>query len=210
VRNPNAIMQTPLSLDDYLSARYIVRPLRLFDMCLVNDGGVCVILQRTDMAGDRPHDPVEVAGWAHAKAAHPSDKFRSLVQEGMQAQCKAAGDLAFAMADLHRSDVGHFQGYDAASIHLINQLEGYGLVARGQGLEFAKAGGMDLGGSMPVNTSGGMMSEAYMHGWNHLAEAVRQLRHEAGERQVADVHVSLFSSADTDSTHPLLLVRGAR
>jgi acetyl-CoA acetyltransferase len=209
IRNSNAIMRTPLTVDDYLDARYIVRPLRLFDLCLVNDGGVCIILQRTDMAKDRAHDPVEIAGWAHAKSAHPSEKFRHLVQEHMRPQFEAAGDLAFAMANLERSDVGHFQGYDASSIHLISQLEGYGLVPAGGGLEFAKRGGMDLDGRVPVNTSGGMLSEAYMHGWNHIAEAVRQLRHEAGDRQVPDLQVSLFSMADTDSTHPLLLVRGA-
>jgi acetyl-CoA acetyltransferase len=180
--------------------------LHLFDICLVNDGGVCLILRRADMATDLGHTPVEVAGWAHAKVA--SNKMQYLVRDRLRPQFQEAGHRAFAMADLSLSDVDHFQGYDASSIHLINQTEGYGFTEPGTGLEFCKSGGMDLDGALPVNTSGGMLSESYMHGWNHVVEAVRQLRHEAGSRQVADVRTSMFSLATTESAHPLLLTRG--
>lgn len=206
MRNPNAIMREPLTLEDYLGSRYIVRPLHLLDMCLVNDGGVCLILRRSNQSRDLAHVPVDIAGWAHAKVANR--KLHYMVRERLQPQLRAAGTQALQMAGLALSDVQHFQAYDAASIHLINQMEGYGFVGAGEGLEFCKAGEMDLGGRLPVNTSGGMLSEAYMHGWNHVVEAVRQLRHEAGERQVQDISVSMFSLATTESAHPLILTRG--
>ena len=205
-RNENAIMREPLTIEDYLNSRYIVRPLHLFDLCLVNDGGVCLILRRTDMAGGLEHVPVEVAGWGHAKIS--SNKMHYMVRERLRPLFQEAGKQAFEMAALALSEVNHFQGYDASSIHLINQIEGYGFVEPGGGLEFCNKGHMDLDGTLPVNTSGGMLSEAYMHGWNHMVEAVRQLRHEAGARQVADIQTSMFSLATTEAAFPLLLTRG--
>jgi acetyl-CoA acetyltransferase len=205
-RNDNAIMWGDLSMDDYLGSRYIVRPLHLFDMCLVNNGGVCLILRRTDLAGDLPHVPVEIAGWGRAKVGQR--KMHHLVRERLRPQFEAAAGQAYEMAGMARSDVGHFQGYDASTMHLVQQLEGYGFAEPGGGLRFFADGQADLDGSLPVNTSGGLLSEAYMHGWNHVVEAVRQLRHEAGDRQVGGVTTSLFSMATTDTAHPLLFTRG--
>ena len=102
----------------------------------------------------------------------------------------------------------HFEGYDASTIHLINHVEGHGFVEPGGGLEFCKSGEMDVGGSLPVNMAGGILSGSYMHGWNHVAEIVRQLRHEAGPRQVKDVQTSMFSLAQTDQVHPVIIHAG--
>jgi acetyl-CoA acetyltransferase len=205
--NPKAVMQTPLTIEDYMASRYIVRPLHLLDMCLVNDGGVCLIVRRADRTRDLPHAPVLVAGWGEAEAK--ADKLHALVRQRLRPQLQAAGGQALAMAGLGVGDVQHFEGYDAASIHLISQLEGYGLVDEGTGLEVCKDGGLAVDGALPVNTSGGMLSEAYMHGWNHVAEITRQLRHEAGPRQIPGVEVSMFSLAQTDQAHPILFQRGA-
>jgi len=204
--NDSAIMRQPMTIENYLASRYIVRPLHLFDICLVNDGGVCIILRRADMAGDLPHVPVHVAGWGDAFVT--SQKMHYMVRERLRPQLLDAGRQALDMASLDLSEIDHFQGYDASSIHLINQLEGYGFVEPGEGLDFCKEGRMSLGSELPVNTSGGLLSEAYMHGWNHVVEAVRQLRHEAGERQVDGIATSMFSLATTDSAHPLILTRG--
>jgi acetyl-CoA acetyltransferase len=205
--NPNAVMQTPLTIADYLNSRYIVRPLHLFDMCLVNDGGVCLIVRRADKARGLPHTPVLVAGWGEAKVKN--NKLHNLVRLGLRPQLQEAGAQALDMAGVKISDVQHFECYDAATIHLITQLEGYGLVEPGQGLEFFKQGHAAVGGKLPVNTNGGMVSGAYMHGWNHVAEVTRQLRHEAGARQVKGVQVSMSSLAQTDQAHPIVYVRGA-
>ena len=109
---------------------------------------------------------------------------------------------------MSHADVDHFEGYDASTIHLVNQLEGYGFVEAGQGLHFWKEGHTAIGGTVPTNTGGGMLSEAYLQGWNLVAEVVRQLRHQAGPRQVDGAEVSLFSFATTDSAHPIVFTRG--
>ncbi|MET0238754.1 MAG: thiolase family protein, partial [Sphingobium sp.] len=205
--NPNAAMRAPMSLEDYKASRYIVRPLHLYDMCLVNDGAVCLIVRRADMARDLAHDPVHVAGWGDAKVK--KQKLHYLVRERLKPQIEESGRQAFAMAGLALSDVQHFEGYDPASIHLVDQLEGFGLVGVGEGLAAFRAGEMAVGGRMPTNVAGGMMSEAYMHGWNHVAEVVRQLRHEAGDRQIEGIEVSMSSLAQTDQCHPIIYTRGA-
>jgi acetyl-CoA acetyltransferase len=207
MRNPNAIMRSPLTVEKYLDSRYVVRPLHLFDLCLVNDGAVCLIIRKADMAKGLPHVPVDVCGWGHA--AVKSDKLHTLVRERLRPQFQEAGRQALVMAGLALVDVQHFEGYDASTVHLINHIEGHGFVAPGEGLDFCKSGEMDVNGSLPVNMAGGILSGSYMHGWNHVAEIVRQLRHEAGPRQVKDVEVSMFSLAQTDQVHPLILTRGA-
>jgi acetyl-CoA acetyltransferase len=203
--NPNAVMQTPLTIEDYLASRYIVRPLHLFDMCLVNDGGVCLIVRRADMARDMAHDPVLVAGWGEAKVK--GNKMHQLVREGLRLQHQQARDQALAMAGLPLSDIDHFEGYDASTIHLIRQMESFGFVPEGQGLAFCKEGHMAIGGRLPVNTSGGQLSETYMHGWNQVVEVARQLRHEAGPRQIPGARVAMSSLAQTDQVHPIIYAR---
>jgi acetyl-CoA acetyltransferase len=205
--NPNAVMQTPITVDDYMASRYIVRPMHLLDLCLVNDGAVCLIVRRSDKSRDLAHKPVLVAGWSEAKVKN--NKMHYMVRERLRPQLQEAGAAALGMAGVSLSDIQHFEGYDASSIHLVNQIEGYGFVEPGQGLEFFKAGQADVGGRLPVNRAGGMLSEAYMHGWNHVAEITRQLRHEAGPRQVPGVEISMFSLAQTDEAHPLIFARGA-
>jgi acetyl-CoA acetyltransferase len=205
--NPNAIMRNPMSLEDYVASRYIVRPIRLFDLCLVNDGAVCLIVRRADKARDLPHAPVLVAGWGEAKVAH--SKMHFMVRERLSAQMQEAGAQALAMAGIGLGEVKHFEAYDPSTIHLINQVEGYGFVEPGTGLAFCKDGQMAVGGKLPVNTGGGNLSGAYMHGWSQVAEIARQLRHEAGARQIKGVEISMFSLATSDEAHPLLFVREA-
>jgi acetyl-CoA acetyltransferase len=203
--NPNAVMRTPVSIDDYMNSRYIVRPLHLFDLCLVNDGAVCLIVSETSRARDLPHKPVLVAGWGHARVT--SNKLHCMIRERSQHQMSHAGAEALRMANLTLSDIQHFEGYDASSIHLINQLEGYGFAEQGTGLHFCKEGNMAHSGKLPCNTGGGNLSGSYMHGWSQIAEIARQLRHEAGERQVKGVAASMFSLSQTDQSHPMVFVR---
>jgi acetyl-CoA acetyltransferase len=206
--NPNAVMQTPITIEQYLASRYIVRPLHLFDLCLVNDGAVCLIVRRADRSRDLPHAPVGVAGWAEVKAR--GSKLHNLVRERLRPVMQEAGALAAAMAGKALADIQHFEGYDASSFHLISQLEGFGFAEPGTGLAFCKAGHMGLRGSLPVNTSGGNLSGSYMHGWSQVAEVVRQLRHEAGPRQIENIQTSMMALVQTDQAHPLIFTRGVQ
>ncbi|MBX6389936.1 MAG: thiolase family protein [Frankia sp.] len=204
-RNPRAIMRQPLTIEEYLDSPYVVRPLRRLDLCLPNDGAVCLILRRTQDARTGPRPPVLLAGWGDAEVSER--KLHHLVKDQLATVMRAAGDAALAMAGLGLGDIGHFQGYDAATCHLVGQLEGYGFAKPGTGLREWAAGRFDLGGELPVNTSGGMLSEAYMHGWNFIVEAVRQLRGEAGARQVGGLAAAMMAITTTESAHPLILTR---
>ncbi len=205
-RNPNAVMQKPFTIEEYMASRYIVRPLHLLDICLVNDGAVCLIVRRADMARDMAHMPVDVAGWGEGIVTH--NKFDFMVRQQLRPQIAQAGRQAFAMAGLSQAEIGHFEGYDASSFHLINQIEGLGFVPQGEGVAFCQAGGMELDGRLPTNTEGGNLSASYMHGWSQVAETVRQLRGEAGERQVAGLSYAMTCLAQTDQAHPLIFARG--
>ena len=204
--DPNSVMQKPMTIEDYMASRYIVRPLHLFDICLVNDGAVCLIVSRADKAKDRPHKPVLVAGWGESRIKNR--KLHSFVRERLRPQFQEAGRQALEMADVSLSDIQHFEGYDASTFHLITHLEGHGFVEPGAGLDFCKEGNLAVGGKLPTNTWGGNVSGSYMQGWAHIAEIVRQLRHEAGVRQIDGVEVSMSSLAQTDQVHPLVFVRG--
>jgi acetyl-CoA acetyltransferase len=203
-----AVMKSELTLEGYTSSRYIVRPLRIFDICIVNDGAVCLIVRRADMARDLPQVPADVAGWGHSKVK--KDKLHTLFRERLRLQIREASDEALAMAGLSLDDVGHFEGYDASSFHLVNQIEGVGFTEPGTGLAFCKGGQMTVGGRIPTNTAGGNLSGSYMQGWSQVAEAVRQLRHQAGRFQVPGLQVSMTNLAQTDQSHPLVFTRGER
>ena len=188
--NENAVMRSPMTIDDYLNARYIVRPIRLFDLCLVNDGGVCLILRKTEEAKDLPHTPVKIAGWGQYEGH--KDRWQNMVERSLQPYIAVAGGQAYSMAAMTPHDIQHLQPYDHGSFIVPLQIEGLGFAKWGEGLAFCQDGRTGLSGELPVNTSGGMMSEAYMQGWNQMTEATRQLRHEAGARQVKDIETSMF------------------
>jgi acetyl-CoA acetyltransferase len=202
--NPNAVMQQPITVESYMASRYIVRPLHLFDLCLVNDGAVCLIVSRAELA--KGMNPALLAGWGEAKIK--SRKLHTMVRQRLRPQISKAGRQTLEMAGLSLTDVGHFAGYDASTIHLVNQLEGYGFAEPGKGLAFAAEGHMAVGGKLPTNTEGGNLSGSYMHGWSQVAESVRQVRGRAGPRQVAGLNAAMFSLAQTDQAHPLIFVPG--
>jgi acetyl-CoA acetyltransferase len=204
--NPNAVMQNQFSLEEYLASRYIVRPLHLLDICLVNDGAVCLIVSKSELARSLSKSPVLVAGWGEAKVK--SNKMQAMVRDRLRPIIQDAGAQAFAMAGVSLADIGHFEGYDPSSIHLINQVEGHEFCKPGQGLAFCRDGGMGLSGRIPTNTEGGNLSGAYMQGWSQVVETVRQMRGEAGARQVADLDVALSTLSQTDQAHSIIYQRG--
>lgn len=205
--NENAIMRSPLDIDGYLASRHVVRPLRVLDLCLVSDGAVCLILSSVELSDRSTPVPVLVSGWG--EAAVQRAKLDYLIRQGLRPLFERSAADALAMAGVTEGDIDLFEGYDSSSVHLINQLEGYGFCAPGKALDDWSAGDMELEGRLPVNTNGGMLSEAFMHGWTQVVELVRQLRHECGERQVKVARRGMSSLATTESAHPLILTRGA-
>jgi acetyl-CoA acetyltransferase len=175
-------MQQPLTIEDYLAARYIAQPLRLFDYCLVNDGAVAYIVTSTERARDLPQKPVLIggtAGRANFREWYVDPEFWADACASMRR------DLLDPLG-VGPEDIDSVQVYDNFSPSVIWGLEGFGFAPRGEGLKWIQGGRIELGGELPINTSGGMLSEAYLQGWNQHAEAVRQLRGQAGPRQVPD------------------------
>jgi acetyl-CoA acetyltransferase len=184
--NELAVMRKPVSLDDYLSSRYVVEPLHLLDYCLINDGGVALVMTAADAAPDFPRPPVYVLGFAQTGQLvnsdfPPEDFWAGAIGE--------VGERAFRMADRERADVDALMVYDNFSPNVLFALEGLGYCAPGESGEWIQGGRIGLGGELPLNTSGGHLSESYMQGWGLNVEAVRQLRGECGDRQVRDASV---------------------
>lgn len=191
--NPNAIMQKRITIADYLDARYICEPLRLLDYCLINDGGVALIIAEAGRARRISANPVFVHGVGRYDLNLGATSLEPrLIDFYRPAQVKVA-EQVFAMAGVGPPDIDAFLVYDSFSCHVPLALEGYGYCAAGDAGRFMAEEGISLAGKLPVNTSGGHLSETYMQGWNHQVEAVRQLRGACGRRQVRDcawVHYS--------------------
>lgn len=183
--NPDAVMRKPITMQDYLNARFICEPLRLLDYCLINDGGVAMILTAGDRAKDFRKPPVYIRGMAQvsrlAQGELPEDY-------GYAAMQRAAG-IVHDMAGVGREDVDALMIYDNFTPIIVFALEGFGYCAKGEGGPFIESGALRLGGRYPTNTNGGHLSESYMQGWNLQVEAVRQLRGDLGERQVPDAEI---------------------
>jgi acetyl-CoA acetyltransferase len=201
----NSVMTRPMTIDDYMASRYVVRPLHLFDICMVNDGAVCLIVSKAELAKRMAKPPVLVAGWGESKIK--SDKMRTMIRDRLYPQLQESGAQALEMAGLSVADVQHFEGYDASTIHLINQVEGFGFADPGTGLDFCKDGQMGEHGRLPTNMAGGNLSNSYMQGWGHVVEVVRQLRHEA-PLQIPNARVSMSAVTQTDQAHPIVYIRG--
>jgi acetyl-CoA acetyltransferase len=206
--NDNAVMQTPITLDDYLHSRYVVRPLHLLDLCLVNDGGACIILQRADMAKDRGQVPVFIDGLGNFAGGRDGLQLRPLVEDHLKDYVGGAGEAAFRMAGLQTSDIDMVQAYDAGSALVPVFLEGLGFCKPGEGIEFIQDGRIGLGGKLPMNTDGGQLSACYLQGWSQVVECVRQLRGQAGKRQVPGARTALCCNGGGIGSHVSIFRRG--
>ena len=179
--NENAVMRDLIDLDDYLASRLIVDPMHLFDYCLINDGGVALIMCAAEEAPSLVDTPIYVLGYGQQGQLINSD----LPPEDFWASgIDAAAVRARTMAGRTRQDMDALMIYDNFSPNVLFTLEGLGYCGPGESGEWIQHGRIALGGEMPVNTSGGQLSETYMQGWGLNVEAVRQLRGECGERQI--------------------------
>lgn len=186
--NPNAVMRTPVDLDTYLNSHFIAEPLRLFDYCLINDGGVALIVTTPDRAKDLKKPPVYVR--STAACSDLSNFYTS--KDYFYTACHSVSDRVYKDAGISRDDVDVLQVYDNFTPTILFALEGFGFCDRGRAWEWTTSENISHTGKLPINTSGGHTSESYMQGWALHVEAVRQLRGEGGDRQVADCRVAQY------------------
>ncbi len=187
--NPNAQMRTPITIEDHQASRFIVEPLRLLDCSLVSDGAGALIVTTAERARNLARPPVHVLGMGNAC------RFEEMSYNVPITTTAApeAARRAFAMAGVEPRDVDFAELYDCFTPVVVMTLEDYGFCGKGEGGAFVEGGRIELGGELPVNTHGGLLSQAHIGGMLHITEAVTQLRHEAGDRQVDDAKIGVVS-----------------
>ncbi len=187
--NPEAFAREPLTVDEVLESRMVSDPLSVRDCCLVTDGGGAYVLTRAERAQALQKAPAYLLG---VGAAHWHRQISSMPDLTVTAATES-GERAFEMAGLAPQDVDVVELYDAFTINTLLFLEDLGFCKKGEGGAFVSGGRIAPGGSLPVNTNGGGLSCVHpgMYGIFLLIEAVRQLRGEAGQRQVQDAAVAL-------------------
>jgi acetyl-CoA acetyltransferase len=207
-QNPAATMyEKPLTREHYLEARWISEPLCLFDNCLETDGALAIVLVPAERAPDLPHPPVYVHTGAQGIPPQHQTMINYFNEDPLAGPSWAAARRLWHGSEFAPADVQVAQIYDAFSPLVPLSLEGYGFCDRGDGGAFTEDGALEWPeGRLPTNTSGGGMSEAYVHGFNLVLEGVRQMRG-TSTCQVESADCCLVTSGEGVPTSALLLRR---
>ncbi len=186
--NPEAFYREPLTVEGILAEDPIWDPLTKSHCCIRSDGGGAIVLTHEERARDCAKGPVWVLGTGESTSHVTMSEWRDFTES----PCVRSGDMAFERAGVSRDDIDVVEVYDAFTPMVILTLEGLGFCKKGEGGEFVESGALRVGGTLPTNTDGGGLSAAQpgMRGIFLLIEAVRQLRAECGERQVADAELA--------------------
>jgi acetyl-CoA acetyltransferase len=189
--NPLAIFQDPLSMADYLASPYLVEPLRRHDLTMISDGGAALVMTTQSRAAEYAQTPV------HIRAIAEGTGLRAMQNESYfeRSWIREIATRLWRNARLDPADIDLLYIQDPTSVWVIQMLEMFGFCGPGEGAAFVASGATLPGGSLPLNTNGGQLSESYLWGWLHLCEAVRQLRGECADRQVLDPHLALCCSS---------------
>jgi acetyl-CoA acetyltransferase len=204
--NPKAwFYQQPITLEEHQASRWIVEPLHLLDCCQETDGGQALVVTTLERARDLPHAPAVVAGAAQGSArgqqsmvSYYRDDIAGLPEMGLVAE------QLWAQSGIGPDDVQTAVIYDHFTPFVLQQLEEFGFCKRGEAKDFIADGAIELGGRLPVNTHGGQLGEAYLHGMNGIAEGVRQVRG-SSVNQVPDVENVLVTAGTGVPTSGLIL-----
>jgi len=193
-RNPDAMMRDrPLDWDIYRAARMISEPLRLFDLCLENDGACAFVVTAAGRARALREDPVWILSATQTLSPYREPMGIYAGGELLELFPPAAAARLFERAGVRQADIDVAEFYDATSYMPLRSLESYGFVPGGQAWRYVTEQGTGHGSPLPVNTHGGHLSEAYLHGMNGILEAVRQLRGTACN-QVPGAEVALVGA----------------
>ena len=200
--NPGAIMREPITVDDHQNSRFVCEPLHLLDYCLINDGAACVLVTSSERAKDCKKPPIYISGMQGLPAGRHEfiwtyPGFGTSQQEVFDYE--PGVQPVYEMAGISPKDIDVLFSYDAFAILAWTALERFGFCGQGEAAAFTQGGRIEVGGELPMNTNGGLMSEGHIMGWNHQVELVRQLRGECGERQVSNAEVAQWANAYGDS-----------
>jgi acetyl-CoA acetyltransferase len=191
VDNERAMMRKPITLDDYLASPWIAEPFRRLDCCLETDGAVAVVVTSAERAKDLAHRAVLVQGAAWGGGINLVNNRYTDIAES---PAKPIAERVYNAAGVGPDDIDFAELYDCFTYNVLSQIEGYGFCEAGGVPAMLTDGVFDRAtGSLPLNTHGGLLSEGYIHGMNHVYEAVQQIRGEAAHRQVAKHDVALVT-----------------
>jgi acetyl-CoA acetyltransferase len=204
--NPAAFFHgKPITLEEHQASRWICEPLHLLDCCQESDGAVALVITSTERARDLKQKPVVIKGAAQGVSdgqqvmtSYFRDDITGLPEMGLVAK------QLWAQSGLSAEDIQTAVIYDHFTPFVLPQLEEFGFVKRGEAKDFIRAGKHARGGSLPINTHGGQLGEAYIHGMNGIAEGVRQVRG-SSVNQVADVHNVVVTAGTGVPTSGLIL-----
>src|SRR5205823_438628 len=204
-RNPSAIYREPMTMDDYLSARPITSPFGLYDCDVPCDASIAVVVSDASVAGDLPKRAVRIDAVGTQILERVSWDQDTLTHEP---QVLGPSAHLWTRTSLRPDDIDLALVYDGFTFNAISWIEALGFCDIGEAQDWIDGGRrIALEGDLPVNPHGGQLSEGRTHGFGFIYEAVTQLRHEAGERQVADAATAVVTSGGGTPSGVLLLTR---
>ena len=210
-RNPRSQQTAPLSYDDYFAARVVSDPLRVPDCCLISDGACAYIMTSLERARDLARLPVRVLGTGFGSEPISGDDVFTQPRGMMRIPgARLAAGRALGEAGLTLEDIDFAELYDCFTMSCLLQIEDIGFCKQGEGAAFIRQMGIGIEGRLPINTHGGLLAYSYLLGVEHVVEAVRQLRGEAGAAQVKDAEIGLVGGLSNPDYGVLLLGREAR
>jgi acetyl-CoA acetyltransferase len=203
--NPRAMMhQRTLTREQYMASRWISEPLCLVDNCLESDGALACVVVPAERARDCAQPPAWIHSFAQGLPAQMHTMVNYWCEDPLTGPAWSCGRQLYRHSEIQPADVKVAQLYDAFTPLVPLSLEGYGFCGRGEGAAFTEDGALELGGRLPINTSGGGLSEAYVHGFNLIVEGVRQMRG-TSVNQVKDADTCLVTAGEGVPTSALLL-----
>ena len=202
-QNPNAQLRKPLALDEYMDLPPMVAPFCRDDCTLVSDGAAAVVVMSTERARKMGvAKPVPVLGFGFGQTSWDVTQRPDMTST----QAKVAGETALKMAGLKPKDMDVAQIYDCFTITALMTLEDYGFAKKGQIADFVKGGNIEIGGELPMNTSGGLLSETGMPGMQLIHEGVRQMRGDATLQVKGAKHCIISNQGGVMHTHAALIL----